>query len=607
MIFESQVARPRVAELQPETGRSVQRKCACGGAAGPTGECEQCSRKRLALQRKLMVNQPGDHYEQEADRAAATVTNDSVPTSGVGLRDSSGFPAAEEAPPIVHEVLASSSQPLGRSTATDMSRRFGYDFSRVRVHTDARAAESARAVNAHAYTVGGHIAFGSGRYAPGSSEGQKLLAHELVHVVQQSGGATATVQRQPASPAKAPEKPEEKRAAAEGEAKAGKEEGEGELSPIRKKLVELFGKFEKSVIGDEVFDKVETQKAWDQQKAEEAEATKAYNVEKEKYDTALKAWEAGGRKGEKPKPPIPVPKFTTCIATQQVILTQAFKETGLAIKKQGKLPKYALATQGAQTAEAIAPADAAGPGAWHWGRMGMGENERPKRGDIIVMAFRGGTVDQGAKELNYILNIKYGTAQKVKANEEAKAKLKASGEAIARAQESLEELQQNPKAANWQLRAAQARLERAINALNATKKAADKAASDVENLKKPTPEERAPAEAKLEAARKESAAARAERLKEPVGSKKRYMFQFSHVGFLQNRETLTDGREKWTTFDGGQLVEREGKKVEGAQTSIRYYDPKSNEISGELQQGGEARWLYGWVDVDKLVAKGTDK
>src|SRR5262249_27512988 len=145
---------------------------------------------------------------------------------------------------------------------------------------------------------------------------------------------------------------------------------------------------------------------------------------------------------------------------------------------------------------------------------------------------------------------------------------------------------------------------RAINALNAAKKAADKAASDVENLKKPTAEELAPAEAKLDAARQESAAARAERLKEPVGSKKRYMFQFSHVGFLKEIEkpTTATGRERWTTFDGGQLVEREGKKVEGSQTSTRYYDPKSNEISGELQQGGEARWLYGWVDVDKLVA-----
>lgn len=497
-------------------------------------------------------------------------------------------------PAIVHDVLRSPGQPLDATTRAFMEPRFGRDFSHVRIHSNEVAGRSAREVDAQAYAVGKDIVFGSGRFAPETPEGRHLLSHELTHVIQQSGEATTTLQRQPA--------------ASGAPATIGQEETKGELSPIRKRLLfDLFSRFEKSVIGDEVFDKIETQKAWDAQKTEEAAATVVYEEEKKKYTNAMKVWEEGGRKGEKPKPPIPVAKFTTCIATQQVILTAAFKETGLAIKKQGKLPRYAFATQGAEIAEAIAPADSAGPGAWHWGRMGM--SERPKPGDIIVMAFRGGKVDQGAKELNYILNIKYGTAQKLKSKTEAEATLKTSEEAIARAQESLEELQQNPKAAGWQLRAAQARLERAVNALNAAKKAVDKAASDVASLKTPTAEERAPAEAKLEAARQESAAARAERLKEPVGSKKRYMFQFSHVGFLKEIEkptpaTPTDGnkKERWITFDGGQLVEREGKKIEGAQSSIRYYDPKSNEISGEAQQGGEARWLYGWVDVDRLVA-----
>ena len=544
----------------------------------------------------MRITEPNDILEREADTVADHVMKmASLPAIGsapaiVQRKTGVENQTRSQVPSIVHEVLRSPGQPLDAATRAFMEPRFGRDFSHVRIHSNEAAGQSSEEVNAQAYTVGKDIVFGSGRFAPETPEGRHLLSHELAHVIQQSGDATTTLQRQPAAAAATVAKSEEK---------------EGELSPIRQKLIELFGKFEKSVIGDEVFDKVETQKAWDQQKAEEAAATVAYEEEKQKYANAMKAWEEGGRKGDKPKPPIPVAKFTTCIATQQVILTEAFKETGLAIKKQGKLAKYAFATQGAQIAEAIAPADAAGPGAWHWGRMGMPSSERPKRGDIIVMAFRGGRVDQGAKELNYFLNIKYGTAQKQKSNAEAEAKLKTSQEAIARAQESLEELQQNPKAANWQLRSAQTRLERAVNALNAAKKAADKAASDVENLKKPTAEELAPAEAKLEAARQESAAARAERLKEPVGSKKRYMFQFSHVGFLQNIDELKDGtgRERWTTFDGGQMVEREGKKVEGAQTSRRFYDPKSNEISGELQQGGEARWLYGWVDVDKLVVR----
>ena len=71
-----------------------------------------------------------------------------------------------------------------------MESRFGHDFSQVRVHTDTRAAESARAVNARAYTVGRNVVFGSGQYAPGSGEGQRLLAHELTHVVQQSATAS---------------------------------------------------------------------------------------------------------------------------------------------------------------------------------------------------------------------------------------------------------------------------------------------------------------------------------------------------------------------------------------------------------------------------------
>ena len=64
-----------------------------------------------------------------------------------------------------------------------MESRFGHDFSQVRVHRDAKAAESARAVNALAYTVGEDVVFGTGQYAPGSSTGQRLLAHELTHVV----------------------------------------------------------------------------------------------------------------------------------------------------------------------------------------------------------------------------------------------------------------------------------------------------------------------------------------------------------------------------------------------------------------------------------------
>ena len=91
------------------------------------------------------------------------------------------------APPVVHEALASSGQPLDTGTRTFMEARFGHDFGQVRVHTDARASESARAVNAMAYTVGRDIVFAPGQFAPESHSGRHLLAHELTHVVQQSG------------------------------------------------------------------------------------------------------------------------------------------------------------------------------------------------------------------------------------------------------------------------------------------------------------------------------------------------------------------------------------------------------------------------------------
>jgi hypothetical protein len=76
-----------------------------------------------------------------------------------------------------------------------MESRFGHDFSSVRVHTDAKAAESAHAVDARAYTLGQNIVFGTGQYAPGTPTGQRLLAHELTHVVQQSHQPTPAIQR----------------------------------------------------------------------------------------------------------------------------------------------------------------------------------------------------------------------------------------------------------------------------------------------------------------------------------------------------------------------------------------------------------------------------
>jgi outer membrane protein OmpA-like peptidoglycan-associated protein len=107
------------------------------------------------------------------------------------LRRHGSGPAPANAPPIVHEVLQSGGSPLPPTARADMERSLGHDFSAVRIHTDARAADSARMVRAHAYTVGRHVVFGPGQFAPGSAHGRQVLAHELVHTLQQGSAASS--------------------------------------------------------------------------------------------------------------------------------------------------------------------------------------------------------------------------------------------------------------------------------------------------------------------------------------------------------------------------------------------------------------------------------
>lgn len=92
----------------------------------------------------------------------------------------------EESP--VRGVIQSAGAGLDAGTRADMEGRLGHDFGDVQVHTDAQAADSARSVQAHAYTVGNHVVFGEGNYQPSSDAGRRTLAHELTHVVQQRSG-----------------------------------------------------------------------------------------------------------------------------------------------------------------------------------------------------------------------------------------------------------------------------------------------------------------------------------------------------------------------------------------------------------------------------------
>lgn len=106
-------------------------------------------------------------------------------------REATASGARAEAAQAIRLVVESPGRPLDSATRAEMEPKFGYDLSSVRLHTDEPAAASARAVAANAYTAGSHIAFDSGRYSPGSASGQRLMTHELAHVVQQTQGPVA--------------------------------------------------------------------------------------------------------------------------------------------------------------------------------------------------------------------------------------------------------------------------------------------------------------------------------------------------------------------------------------------------------------------------------
>ncbi len=283
----------------PARNSVLQRKCACGGTPGPTGECAGCRRKR-ALQPKLTVNQPGDRYEQEADRVAEQVMRMSAPQvqrqpveeeeEQLQAKEKPGqtpqiqrtcsecegevqrqpieeeeellqpkampgqtpqiqrmcseceedmfrqpieeeeemlqakeLPEQMQRQPIEEEeemlqakekpgtsldmkpgtaahikALNGGGSPLPEPMRAFFEPRFGHDFGHVRLHNDNRAHQTAQGIHARAFTMGSNIVFGRGQYAPGTTEGKRLLAHELTHVIQQhnptGNGAGGTAQ-----------------------------------------------------------------------------------------------------------------------------------------------------------------------------------------------------------------------------------------------------------------------------------------------------------------------------------------------------------------------------------------------------------------------------
>lgn len=137
--------------------------------------------------------------EQQADHTAEVAMHMPAPTLQRAGQEQERAPV--DAPAIVHDVVRSAGSPLEAEPRRSMESRFGHNFSRVRVHTDARAAESAQAVHALAYTFGTHVVFAPGKYAPATGDGQWLLAHELAHVLQEADAPV--LQRKPDADARA--------------------------------------------------------------------------------------------------------------------------------------------------------------------------------------------------------------------------------------------------------------------------------------------------------------------------------------------------------------------------------------------------------------------
>lgn len=177
--------------------------CPCGGC------CPRC-RSRRPAQKTFPVSQPGDALEREADTMADRMMKMPAPFDGAQTPEHSNPKIARHAlssapsplagaPPAVQGALRSAGQPLNETSRSFFEPRLGCDLSQVRIHTGPESTRAAHAVNAQAFTLGPDIVFDQGQYRPESGSGRQLLAHELVHVMQQNPagghGTPAMIQR----------------------------------------------------------------------------------------------------------------------------------------------------------------------------------------------------------------------------------------------------------------------------------------------------------------------------------------------------------------------------------------------------------------------------
>ena len=177
------------------------------------------SERKPFFQPKLTVGPSDDIYEREADAVADRIMRQEEEEEEEPIqakisplavqrmcpeceeeetlqrKNHGREPTSREVPPIVDRALRTPGMPLDADTRSYMENRIGYDFSNVKIHTGPVASGSAQSIQALAYTSGNNIVFNEGQYAPGTPAGNKLLAHELTHVVQQNGIQGKPIQR----------------------------------------------------------------------------------------------------------------------------------------------------------------------------------------------------------------------------------------------------------------------------------------------------------------------------------------------------------------------------------------------------------------------------
>jgi len=172
-IVADQIMRMQRPDVSMQPGRHrIRRLC---------GECEE-NLHQIEHEETVHRQTTKDEEEEKLERQ--------IGEDGDGERSNANRGGSLEVRPSLEariESMRGGGQPLPEPARRFFEPRFGYDFSHVRIHTDGDAAEAARAVNAHAFTLGSDIVFGAGKYSPHSNEGALLLAHELTHTVQQTG------------------------------------------------------------------------------------------------------------------------------------------------------------------------------------------------------------------------------------------------------------------------------------------------------------------------------------------------------------------------------------------------------------------------------------